>query len=234
MPASKQDRVPLTCPHCGHQQLEPRTAFSSVCKKCGQHLRVQEILRPAHAAVEAVPERKQITCFDCGAVLEVPVSAESTMCKRCSAYIDLKDYRINNAVSKNFKTKGTFVVEAKGYVFNTEVVVGSAVIRGRLHGKLNAEHALTVYSTAEIKGTFKTSRLIIPAENHFRWKEPLAVNSAEIAGEIAADFKAEGTVVLKSTARLFGNVTAKNLVVEEGAVVVGNLRIGGDVALEAR
>lgn len=233
MPASKQDRVPLTCPHCGHQQLEPRTAFSSVCKKCGRHLRVQEILRPARAAVKAVPERKPITCFDCGAVLEVPVSAESTMCKRCSAYIDLKDYHINNAVSKNFKTKGTFVVEPKGYVFNTEVVVGSAVIRGRLHGKLNAEYALTVYSTAEIKGTFNTSRLIIPADNHFRWKEPIAVTSAEIAGEVVADFNAEGTVVLKSTARLFGNVTAKNLVVEDGAVVVGNIRVGGD-ALKAR
>src|SRR5437879_2903952 len=120
MPASKQDRVPLTCTHCGHQQLEPRTAISSVCKKCGQHLRVQEILRPTRAVAEAIPERKQITCFDCGAVLEVPVSAESTMCKRCSAYIDLKDYHINNAVSRNFKTKGNFIVEAKGYVFNTE------------------------------------------------------------------------------------------------------------------
>jgi cytoskeletal protein CcmA (bactofilin family) len=234
MPASKQDRVSLTCPHCGHQQLEPPTAFSSVCKKCGQHLRVQEILRPAQAAAPLVPERKQITCFDCGAALEVAVSAESTMCKRCSHYVDLKDYRISNAVSKNFKTKGAFVVELKGYVFNTEVIVGNAVIRGRLHGKLNAEHALTIYSTAEIKGAFKTSRLIIPAENHFRWKEPIVLNSAEIAGEIAADFKAEGTVVVKSTARLFGNVIAKNFVVEEGAVVVGTMCIGGDAGLKDR
>ena len=56
--------------------------------------------------------------------LEVPVSAESTMCKRCSRYVDLKNYQINSAVSKNFKTKGAFVVEPKGYVFNTEAVVG--------------------------------------------------------------------------------------------------------------
>lgn len=225
MPSSKQDRVPLTCPHCGHEQLEPRTAFSSVCKKCGQHLRVQEILKPARPAAESAPERKTITCFDCGAALEVPVSAESTMCKRCSHYVDLKDYRITSAVSKNFKTKGAFVVEPKGYVFNTEVVVGSAVIRGRLHGKLNAD-ALTVYSTAEIKGSFKAAHLIIPAENHFRWKDPISVRSGEIAGELAADLQVEATMVLKSTARLFGNVAAKNLIVEEGAVVVGNIQIG--------
>ena len=227
MPASKQDRVPLTCPHCGHQQLEPRTAFSSVCKKCGQHLRVQEILKPSRPVADSGPERKSITCFDCGAALDVPVSAESTMCKRCSHYVDLKDYRITSAVSKNFKTKGAFVVEPKGYVFNTEVVVDSAVIRGRLHGKLKAERALTVYSTAEIKGTFQASHLIVPAENHFRWKDPISLQSGEIAGEIAADLQVAGALIVKSTARLFGNVIAMHMIVEEGAVVVGQLRIGG-------
>src|ERR1041385_1440054 len=152
MPASQPDRVSLTCPQCGHQQLEPRTAFSSVCKKCGEHLRVQEILNPAPKTTEAAPEeRKRINCFECGADLEVPLSAESTMCKKCSRYVDLKDYRITSAVSKNFKTKGAFVVEPKGYIFNTEVMVGDAIIKGRFLGKLVADQSLTIYSTAEIK-----------------------------------------------------------------------------------
>jgi len=38
--------------------------------------------------------------------------------------------------------------------------------------------------------------------------------------------QATGTVTLKSTARCFGDVTASNLVIEAGAVIVGNLRIG--------
>jgi cytoskeletal protein CcmA (bactofilin family) len=226
MPAKKQDKVLVACPHCGHQQSEPRTAFSSVCKKCGQHLRVQEILNPAPKPAERGPERKRITCFECGAELEVPVSAESTMCKRCSRYVDMKNYVISSAVSKNFKTKGSFVIDPKGYVFNTEAVVSEAVIKGRFLGKLFAEQSLTVYSSAEIKGSFKTGRLVIPAANHFRWQEPIKIGSAEIAGELAANLFANETVVLKSTARLFGNVEAANLVVEEGAVVVGHIRIG--------
>jgi cytoskeletal protein CcmA (bactofilin family) len=229
MPATKQDKVRLTCPHCGHQQLEPRTAYSTVCKKCGQHLRVQDVLKPARKAAEPpaelVVEQRRISCFDCGAELEVPISAESTMCKKCSRYVDLKDYQINSAVSKNFKTKGSFVVDLKGYVFNTEAVVGEAVIKGRFLGKLAAD-ALTIYSTAEIKGTFVTSRLIVPAANHFRWKDPIRVVSGEIAGELVAQVHAKGTLVLKSTARMFGDVSAKSIVVEEGAVVVGNLRVG--------
>lgn len=229
MPASPQDKVRLTCPHCGNQQLEPRTAFSSVCKKCGQHLRVQEILHPAAKAVASGPERRQITCFDCGAELEVPATAESTMCKKCSRYIDLKDYRISSAVSKNFKTKGAFVVEAKGYVFNTEAIVADAIIKGRFLGKLIAQHSLSIYSTAEIKGTFTTAHLIIPAANHFRWTEPITVDSGEIAGELTARLIVKQTLTLKSTARLFGDIDAKDLVVEEGAVVVGALKIGNPV-----
>lgn len=226
MPASKQDKVRVTCPHCGHEQLEPRTAISTVCKKCREHLDVQEVLRPTRKTVERAPERRRITCFDCGAELEVALSAESTMCKRCSSYVDLHDYRITNAVSKNFKTKGSFVVEPKGYVFNTEVTVSDAVIKGRFHGKLFAERSLTIYSTAEFKGSFKTGRLVIPAENHFRWKESISVGAAEIAGELAANLHAKSTIILKSTARLFGDVEAGGLVVEAGAVVVGQCRIG--------
>ena len=68
--------------------------------------------------------------------------------------------------------------------------------------------------------------MIIPAENHFRWPSPLQAGSAEIAGELAASLHIQGTVILKTTARLFGNVDARNLVVEDGAVVVGKMRIG--------
>ena len=66
-------------------------------------------------------------------------------------------------MSRNFRTKGAFVVEPKGYVFNTEAIVGEAVIKGRFLGKLIAERSLTIYSTADIRGTFTAGKLIIPA-----------------------------------------------------------------------
>lgn len=226
MPAKKPAKVLLACPHCGHQQAEPPSAISSVCKKCGQHFHVQEVLHPVAKTEVRGPKQRHITCFECHAELDVPASAESTMCKKCSRYIDLKDYAINSAVSKNFKTKGAFVIEPKGYVFNTEAVVGDAVIKGRLLGKIFAEKSLTIYSGAEIKGSFKTARLIIPEGNYFYWAEPLQLEHAEIAGELVASLHATGTVVLKSTARLFGDLTAKACVVEAGAVLVGNARIG--------
>jgi cytoskeletal protein CcmA (bactofilin family) len=229
MPPKKQDQVLVACPHCGHQQPEARSAFSTICKQCGGHFRVQEELNPVRRAPDRAPEQRRIKCFDCGTELDVPASAESTMCKRCGRYQDLHNHQIAAAVSKNFRTHGRFVVEPKGYVFNTETIAGDVVIKGRFHGKLSAEQSLTIFSGSEIKGTFKTARLIIPAENHFRWPEPIQVKSAEIAGEMAGTLQISGTVTLKSTARWFGDLTAGSLVVEDGAVVVGNLRIGSDI-----
>ena len=152
------------------------------------------------------------------------------MCKRCGCYMDLKDYRVTEAVARSFKTKGALVIEPKGYIFNAEAIASHVVVKGRFWGKLVAERSLTIYSTAEIKGSFKTGCLIIPAANHFRWAEPLKLGAAEIAGELVANLEANGRVVLKSTARVFGNIVAGDLKIEDGAVVVGCARIGTDLA----
>ena len=230
MPAKKLDLVSVACPGCGHRQPEPPSAFSTVCKECGQHFHVQEVLKPAPKVQSRGPRQKRITCFECGAELEVPVSAESTMCKKCSRYLDLHDHRITSAIAKNFKTKGRFVVESKGYVFNTETIAGEVVIKGKFHGKLTAERSLTIFSGAEIKGSLTAAHLIIPAQNHFSWPIPIQTGSAEIAGELDGILHATGTVTLKSTARCFGTVDAASIVIEEGAVIVGNLTIGRPAA----
>ena len=225
MPVKKQDKVTVPCPFCGHQQAEPPSAISTYCKQCGQYLRVQEILHPPQKAPEPELKRKSVTCFDCGVEQEVPLSAQSTMCRRCSHYIDLTDYRIANTVSKNFKTKGAFVIEPKGCVFNTEAHVGEAIIKGKFRGKLQVERSLTIFSGAEIKGSFVTARLIIPAGNTFNWDEPIRARSIEIGGELIGHIHAAEMVALRSTGRLFGDVSTGNLVVEEGAVVVGQAEV---------
>src|SRR6185369_16088392 len=171
-------------------------------------------------------EQKVIRCFQCGTDLSVPIAAESTMCKRCSSHVDLRDYVITQTLSKNFRTYGRLVIEDKGYLLNTDSQVGEAVIKGRFIGKIVAERSLEIHSSARIKGTFSAGRLIVPAGNHFRWAEALRVGAAEIGGELVANLHSAGTVLLRSTARLFGDVEAGNLVVEAGAVFVGAAKIG--------
>jgi cytoskeletal protein CcmA (bactofilin family) len=223
---SKSTKALLTCPKCGHQQMESQAAFSSVCRECGQYWRVQELLKPAPKAPLAAPERKRITCFDCGAELDVPASAQSTMCKKCSCYIDLHDYSISSAVSKNFKTKGSFVIQPAGYVFNSEAFVRDAVIKGRFIGKLVVEHSLTLYSTANIKGDFTAGALIVPAANQFRWPGCLKMGSAEIEGELVADVEVENSVHITANGRFHGTLRARSFTADVGAVVEVEARIG--------
>ncbi|HEX5398087.1 MAG TPA: polymer-forming cytoskeletal protein [Verrucomicrobiae bacterium] len=230
MPRSSQVRVQVACPHCGHQQPEPPTAYSTLCRKCGGHFLVQEVLNPAPVTQKIAHQKRRITCFECGAELEVPASAESTMCKWCSRYVDLQDYCITVPIAKNFKTKGRFVIEARGNVFNSETTGGDVVIRGKFKGRLRAERSLTIYSSADIKGTVAAARLIIPVENHFAWMGALNVGSVEIGGEFAGDMRVTETVLLRATGRLYGNVEARNVVVEDGAVLIGHLHIGTGIA----
>ena len=156
----------------------------------------------------------------------MPVAAESTMCKRCSSHVDLRDYNVTQTLSKNFRTHGRLVIEEKGYVLNTDSFVGDAVIKGRLIGKIAAARTLEIHSSANIKGSFTADRLILPVGNHFRWSDAVRVGGAEIAGELVATLQSAGTVLLRSTARFFGDIQAANLVVESGAVFVGAARVG--------
>jgi cytoskeletal protein CcmA (bactofilin family)/DNA-directed RNA polymerase subunit RPC12/RpoP len=222
----KQQKVLVACPGCGHKQPEPATAYSTVCKQCGRHFRLHDVPRPVLQAVAAPKEVKRVVCFTCGTELFVALTAQSTMCKRCSSHVDLRDYRIAGADSKNFKTKGRLIIEESGYLFNTEVVAGEVVLKGRLHGKLTVERSLEIYTGSELKGHFQATHLIIPAGNRFRWSESIHVASADIAGELVAHVQADDTVWLQSSARLFGDVAAKKLIVQSGAVWVGNGKIG--------
>jgi cytoskeletal protein CcmA (bactofilin family) len=228
--ASKSKTISATCPKCGHVQEEPRGSYSTICKKCRSHFRLDEEAPKTASKVPKAPkptiELRRISCFQCGTELDVPTAAESTMCKRCSSHVDLRDYVITKTESKNFRTYGRLVVEEKGYVLNTDSLVGEAVLKGRLIGKLVAHRTLEIYSTAAIKGSFNTGKLIIPAGNTFRWPELVRIGGAEIAGDMVANVQSSGTVILKSTAKFFGDIQAANFVVESGAVFVGNAKIG--------
>ena len=226
MPTAKQDTIPVACPRCGYTQQEPRSAYSTICKNCQQHYRVQEALHPTTKATKVVIEQKRVVCFQCGTELEAPKAAASTMCKRCSSYVDLTDYRISQTVSKNFRTHGWLVIEEKGYLLNTDSLAGEAVVKGRVIGKITTAGTLEIHSSASIKGQIAAARLVIPSGQRFRWEEPVRVGGAEIGGELVASLVSPGKVVVKSTARFFGNVEAGQLVVEEGAVVVGAVQIG--------
>ena len=183
-------------------------------------------MHPAPTPLKPVIAQKRVRCFQCGAELEVPEAAASSMCRRCGSHVDLSDYRLTQTVSKNFRTHGLLVVEEKGYALNSDAQVGDAIIKGRFIGKLVVEGKLEIHSSANLRGSFTARQLVIPAGHHFHWPDPVRVEGADISGELTAGLEAGGTVWLRRTARFFGAVGARNLVIEAGAVFVGTARVG--------
>lgn len=226
MPPAKQNTVLVKCPKCGHEQAEPRGGYSSLCKKCHAHFRLEETLHPAPKPAGPAIAQRLVECFECGTSLEVPVAAESTLCKRCGRHVDLNDYRITATVSRNYRTHGKLILEEKGYILNTDSRVGDAVLKGRFIGKIEAVRTLELHSSAAIKGTFKTGCLVIPAAQHIRWPTPIQVGGADIAGEWVGELHCAGTLRLRATSRFFGELQASRLVVEPGAVIVASAKVG--------
>jgi cytoskeletal protein CcmA (bactofilin family) len=207
------------CPTCGGNHEAVSDCLFALDDRFGDRLRLG--LTSAWQ-----PLQQTVICFDCGTVLAVAVGAQSTMCKKCSAHLDLCDYDIHTTVYRRFRTKGRLSITEKGCLHGTDVVVGNAILKGKFVGKLQVEGALSLYSSAEVKGEFSADKLVIPAGEHVRWPFPLEVRAAEILGELTADIRAATSVVLRQSARLFGNIHALHLVVEKGAVFVGSAFTG--------
>lgn len=224
----KPSRILVTCPACGHAQEEPSAAYSSRCRQCGEHFRLEDVVRSAGQPAPSRPAAggRQVACFQCGTLLEVSPSAQSTMCKRCSGHVDLRDYNINHTESKNFRTRGKLVLQESGCLLNTDSIFQEAVIKGKVIGRIEAVGDLEIHRQAEIRGSFKAGTLIIAPETVLRWPEPLQLANAEVAGELQANVTAAGTVLLRSGSRFFGSLQAAHLRVQPGAVVVGQLRVG--------
>jgi cytoskeletal protein CcmA (bactofilin family) len=83
---------------------------------------------------------------------------------------------------------------------------GELEFNGRFEGQLKSGGSLTVGESALIKGT-------------------LNAESAVIAGKIQGDITATGKIHLRPEAMVFGDIRAKVIVIEEGALVDGKILI---------
>lgn len=94
-------------------------------------------------------------------------------------------------------------VEIKGSVkFTNDLVVD-----GRIEGEISSEGNLTVGENARIKAEIKTATVIV-------------------YGKVHGNLTATDRVELKSTAEVVGDIKAKTLAIEAGAIFVGKSTVG--------
>ena len=96
------------------------------------------------------------------------------------------------------------------------------------------EGTMSVSQSIRIDGSFKgtlkaTDTLIVGATGDLS-DVTVSVKNAMIGGNIKGNITASNKVTLESTSRLEGDLTAKLLVIEEGALFSGNCKSGDSSA----
>jgi len=113
----------------------------------------------------------------------------------------------------------TVVANAAKDSQDTCVVAAGTTIEGKFSATEN------VRLDGQIKGEVKCSQRLVMGETG-RIDGNVRTKDAIIMGTVEGELIAEGSLHLKSTAVIRGMITAKNMIVDEGAKYTGECKIG--------
>ena len=117
-------------------------------------------------------------------------------------------------MARNNEAEGAMnTIVGKGTTIEGTMSVSQSIrIDGMFKGTLNTTDTLIVGATGELSDV------------------TVSVKNAMIGGNIKGNITASNKVTLESTSRLEGDLTAKLLVIEEGALFTGNCKSGDSTA----
>lgn len=106
-------------------------------------------------------------------------------------------------------------------VKEAETIIGKSVkVKGNFHGDGN------IIIEGEVDGSVKTNNYLLVGPGA-SIKASIKAKDAKIAGKIIGDINIQGYLELESTAKIKGNIFTGQLSIERGAVLNGNVNMGG-------
>jgi len=99
----------------------------------------------------------------------------------------------------------------------------------RLDGSLEVAQSLRI--DGYFKGSIKASDTLIVGATGELSDVSISVKNAVIGGNIKGNITASSKITLESSSRLEGDLTAKLLIIEEGALFTGNCKSGDSIAV---
>ena len=107
------------------------------------------------------------------------------------------------------------IIGAGVKVEGTFNAVGNVVVKGELVGSMETQSDVYLMEGGVIEANIKS-------------------NNAIIAGRVKGNLKVEEKIELSSSARLSGDINCQSLSIEEGAILHGKCRVGGDPKVSAK
>ena len=189
----------------------------------------RSIQNVADDSVDTEPEKKPIRCFECGHIHEVSVAASSTQCARCSLYISLSDEDIRGQYSRNIRTRGNVIIHRKGSAIGCELACHDLTVLGMISGSVDCSGNATFKNSGKVLGSMHCKHIIVDRRCELNFPQGIIAESADIYGVVRGDILCSGTIHIFKTGSVLGDATARAVVVKDGGVLTGQMRIQHDV-----
>ena len=130
------------------------------------------------------------------------------------------------AISMKAKPKKTIESSLNGKSPSLKTSDANCVVSTGTHIEGDFSSAENVRLDGSLKGTFKCEKRLVVGEKG-RVEGQVQAADAVILGQIDGDIVVNGTLHLRSTAKINGDISTKYLIVDEGAAYNGQCKVGG-------
>lgn len=167
----------------------------------------------------AQPTRHNVECYECGYGFVITGLLKDTFCPKCKSALVATEYTLDKRWAGNIRTIGTVHITETGVVGGGKIVAGNVILAGRIQGgKTQVIGRLEACAGGQFKTAAVDARdLIVRADAGLSFDTEIRFRNIDVAGRLSASIVASGTVIIRSTGRLFGKICGKHLVVEDGA-----------------
>ncbi len=202
----------------GRKSTKPEATSASESQKKEEPKSTTARAPKARIGHTAQPTKHGIICYECGYQFTITGRLEGTYCPKCRAVLDASGCVIDTSWAGSVKTIGAVHVAADGVVSGGSIVANDLILEGRIDGgKVQVFGSLSLCSGAVFKQQVVDARdLIVRAGAKLDLRRKLRFRNIEIAGDIRAEFEADGIVIVRAGGFLRGKVSGHHLVVEEG------------------
>ncbi len=219
---SRSAKINVRCPHCGHEQSEPRIAKSTYCRACSEYFTIEHALRAARAAQPptriVIPEAEQLTRGSGTVPLDAPTLREpDEIPKPGAAQPSTTLSHLRFKFGQYFRGPNSLLVRCFECGGEHEVAAAAQSATCRHCG------AYVDLQNYKINGSFsreiKTCGSLLVLARADLASSKVICGSATIYGKVRANLYSSGDVAVRYEGKIYGEMEGRNLHVEKGANV---------------
>ncbi|MBS1257463.1 MAG: hypothetical protein MAG551_00507 [Candidatus Scalindua arabica] len=155
------DNRDILCPYCKGKLTVSAHCISMPCRHCNKHINVKEIIFPSDQKQISSIGKRRVICFKCSREIFTDEKAQAVTCQHCYNRNDLSNHKITTLLGKNLQTYGTLHLKKRGKIEISNILVGNAVVQGRIQGDVFAMDTVEILKHGEICGNITCRKLIV-------------------------------------------------------------------------